>query len=348
MAQAPDARAMTSTEKVLMLLDVGEPMPIDYKFSLELKTEDWITEKDVLNSLRTLSYEHDVLGVHDDIDVIRQKIVTFQPTVIFNLVEEFKNKLSFEQHITALLELLGVPFTGCGATGATLCKHKGISKKILGYHRIRVPEFVTFKKGKPIRRPARLKFPIFVKPLKTEASCGIAQASFVESDEQFVQRVQFVHEKFGQAAIAEEYIEGRELYVSILGNQILRVFPIREMMFKEVPDDEPKFATYKAKWDDDYRKRWGIVNDFATALDPALVRRIEKTCRKIYRLLHIEGYARIDLRLTPDNDLVFLEANPNPHLAADEDFAMSARQAGLNYPQLIDKIIQLAKTATRD
>jgi D-alanine-D-alanine ligase len=330
------------------MLDVGEPMPADYKFSLELKTEDWITENDVINALRSLDYERDVVGIHHEIDVIRRTIEAFQPTVIFNLVEEFKNNLSFEQHIAAVLELSGIPFTGCGATGITLCKHKGISKKILGYHRIRVPDFAIMRKGKRIARPRRLAFPVFVKPLKTEASFGIAQASFVENDEQFKQRVAFIHEKFGQDAIAEEYIEGRELYVSIIGNQQLQVFPIREMIFKEVPDDEPKFASYKAKWDDDYRKRWGIINDFASELDPALVQRIDRTCRKIYRLLAIEGYARIDLRLTPQNELVFLEANPNPHLAANEDFARSARRAGLTFPNLIDRIIQLGKTAARD
>jgi D-alanine-D-alanine ligase len=253
-----------------------------------------------------------------------------------------------DQHIASLLELQGVPFTGCGALGLTLSKHKGIAKQILGYHRIRVPQFALFPPGKKIVRPRWLQFPVFIKPTKEEASYGIAQASFVETDEQLTERVAFIHEKFRQDAIVEEYIHGRELYVSVLGNDRLQVFPIREMLFQEIPPDEPRFASFKAKWDDDYRKRWGIVNRFAHDLDAALVKKIERICKRIYRLLAITGYARIDLRLTDDGQIVFIEANPNPILAAEEDFAQSAAKASLAYPQLIEKILALAKTTRRE
>jgi D-alanine-D-alanine ligase len=160
--------------------------------------------------------------------------------------------------------------------------------------------------------------------------------------------VAFIHEKFKQDAIVEEYIHGRELYVSVLGNDRLQVFPIREMLFQEVPPDEPRFASFKAKWDEEYRKRWGIRNCFARDLDPALVKKIERICKRIYRLLGLTGYARIDLRLTDAGEIVFIEANPNPFLAADEDFAQSAAKAGLAYPQLIEKILALAKTTRRE
>jgi len=176
--------------------------------------------------------------------------------------------------------------------------------------------------------------------VKEEASYGISQNSFVENDEEFRDRVAFVHEKYESAAIAEEYIDGRELYVSIMGNVRLTVFPFRELVFKQVPANEPKIATYKAKWDEEYRKRWGLENIYANGLDGTIVSRIEETCKRIYRLLTIDGYARIDLRLTGDNELYFIEANPNPHLAEDEDFAMSANKAGLKYPELIDRIVR--------
>ena len=211
-----------------------------------------------------------------------------------------------------------------------------------------MPDFVTIARGKRIARPKRLKFPILVKPLKEEASLGISQASFVESDEQFKERVQFIHEKYDNDVIAEEYIEGRELYVSLLGNHRLQVFPIRELIFREVPPDEPKIATYRAKWDEEYRKRWGLQNQFAEALDPALTADIIERCKRIYHLLTIDGYARLDLRLTPDNKVYFIEANPNPILAADEDFAQSALKAGLSYPQLIDRIIRTGLSTVRD
>jgi D-alanine-D-alanine ligase len=334
--------------KVLALFDAIRPTTVDQDLSDELKTEDWKTEANVLEALQQLGWAAEHLAIFDDTDLIRQKFQSFQPELIFNLADQFKNNRAFDQNIVSFLELHDVPFTGCGSTGLTLCKHKGISKKILGYHRIRVPDFAVIPRGKRVVRPKRLAFPILVKPLKEEASLGIAQASFVENDDQFKERVAFIHEKYDNDVIAEEYIEGRELYVSVLGNHRLQVFPLRELVFKEVPPDEPKIATYKAKWDEEYRKRWGIQNEFACELDPALVRRIEQACKKIYRLLAIDGYGRLDLRLTADNQIVFIEANPNPVLARDEDFAQSALQADLVYPQLIERIAQLGMTAVRD
>jgi D-alanine-D-alanine ligase len=334
--------------KVLALFDAIAPTTLDQDLSAELKTEDWKTEAHVLAALKELGHTTEHLAIFDNLDVLRQKSQAFAPDVIFNLADQFNNNRAFDQHIVSLLAMQGLPFTGCGSTGLTLCKHKAISKKILGYHRIHVPEFVTIARGKRIARPARLKFPILVKPLKEEASYGIAQASFVENDEQFKERVQFIHEKLDSDVIAEEYIEGRELYVSIIGNARLQVFPIRELVFKEVPPDEPKIATYRAKWDEDYRKRWGLQNRFAEGLEPALAAHIEQTCKRIYRLLTIDGYARVDLRVTPDNKVYFIEANPNPILAEDEDFAQSAKKASLNYPQLIERITRLGLATVRD
>ncbi len=333
--------------KILALFDAIAPTTIDQDLSAELKTEDWKTEANVLEALRSLGHVTEHLAIFDNLDLLRQKVQSFEPDLIFNLADQFKNNRAFDQNIVSFLEMQGLPFTGCSSTGLTLCKHKGISKKILGYHRIHVPEFVTIARGKRPVRPPRLKFPVLVKPLKEEASLGISQASFVETDDQFKERVQFIHEKFDSDAIAEEYIEGRELYVSTLGNHRLQVLPIRELIFKEVPPDEPKIATYRAKWDEEYRKRWGLQNQFAEALDPALVKSIEQTCKRIYHLLTIDGYARVDLRVTANNEVYFIEANPNPILAADEDFAQSAVKANLSYPQLIERIVRLGLNASR-
>src|SRR6202795_2312257 len=313
-----------------------------------MKTADWKTEANLLTALGTLGHTAEHLAIFDDLDLLRQKLENFAPDVLFNLVEQFKNTPGFDQNIVSLLEMQGIPFTGCGATGLVLCKHKGISKKILSYHRIHVPNFIVVPRGQRIARPKHLKFPILVKPVKEEASCGISQASFVETDEQFRERAAFIHEKHDADVIAEEYIAGRELYVGLMGNLRLTVFPIRELIFREVPPDEPKIATYRAKWDEEYRKRWGLQNQFAEGLDPALVANIEETCKRIYRLLTIDGYARIDLRLSADNKLYFIEANPNPHLASDEDFAQSAEKAGLKYPQLIDAIVRLGMKRSKN
>jgi D-alanine-D-alanine ligase len=332
--------------KVLALFDAVRPTKIDQDLTAEMKTEDWKTEKDVFAALGELGHTAEHLAIFDDLDFVRQKLTSFEPDVLFNLADQFKNNRGFDQNIVSLLEMQGVPFTGCGATGLVLCKHKGISKKILGYHHILVPNFVVIPRGQRIARLKRPKFPLLVKPVKEEASYGISQASFVESDEQFRERVAFIHEKHDADVIAEEYIEGRELYVSMLGNLRPTVFPIRELIFREVPPNEPRIATYRAKWDEEYRKRWGLENQFAE-LDPGLVARIEQTCRRIYSLLTIEGYARIDLRLTANNEVYFIEANPNPILAADEDFAQSSAKAGLSYPQLIDKIIRQGMKTVR-
>ena len=326
--------------KVLVLSDGTRPTAVDQDLSKELKTSEWKTEANVMAALESLGHTAEHLALYDDVDLLRQKTETFAPDVLFNLVEQFNNNPAFDQNIVSFFEMQGLPFTGCGSTGMTLCKHKGTSKKILHYHRIHVPNFVVIPRGQRIARPKQLKFPVLIKPVKEEASYGISRASFVETDEQFRERVTFIHDKYQSAAIAEEYIDGRELYVSIMGNVRLTVFPIRELVFKEVPPNEPKIATFKAKWDEEYRKRWGLKNRFANGFDPALVASIEATCKRIYRLLTIDGYARIDLRLTPENRLYFIEANPNPHLAEDEDFAMSANKAGFNYPQLIDRIIR--------
>ena len=332
--------------KVLVLFDGVQPTPIDADLSEEMKTEEWETEANVMAALRELGHTAEHLAIFDDVDLVRQKMESFQPDILFNLVEQFKNNPGFDQNIVSLLEMQGVPFTGCGSTGLTLCKHKGISKKILGHHGILAPNFLVVPRGQR-SGPAKLKFPILVKPVKEEASYGISKNSFVQNDEQFRERIAFVHEKYKNDAIAEEYIEGRELYVSILGNTRLTVLPIRELMFGEIPPNEPRIATYKAKWDEKYRKRWGLEGQFAEKLEPALVNEIEKMCKDIYRLLTIDGYARIDLRLTADNKPYFIEANPNPHLAADEDFAQSALKAGLKYSELIQAIVSLGMRMAR-
>lgn len=334
--------------KILALFDAIAPTTLDQDLSAELQTDDWKTEANVLAALGELGHTVEHLAIFDDLNLLRQKLDAFQPDILFNLADQFRNNRAFDQNIASFLEMHGVTFTGCGSTGLTLCKHKAISKKILGYHRIRVPEFTVIARGKRCARPARLKFPILVKPLKEEASYGISQASFVETDEQFKERVQFIHTSHDCDVIAEEYIAGRELYVSVLGNHKLEVFPIRELVFKEVPPDEPKIATYRAKWDEEYRKKWGLQNQFAEGLDPALAKDIIQTCKRIYRLLTIDGYARVDLRVTPQNEIYFIEANPNPILASDEDFAQSALKAGLAYPQLIERIIRTGLKTVRE
>jgi len=339
---------MKKIEKVLVVFNTLAPAKIDQDFTEEFKELDWETERDVTDALTELEIPYELLGVYEDVEILLEKVEQSPPSLIFNLVERFKNDAAHDRDIASLFKLLSIPFTGCGPTGLTICKNKGLSKQILSHARIRVPQFMIFPRKKPVLRPKRLTFPLFVKPLKEEASMGIAQSSFVENDNQFQSRIAFIHETMDQDAIAEEYIEGRELYAGMMGNKRLTVFPLREMFFREVPEDEPKFASYKAKWDENYREKWGIENAFAGPLPMGVHERIEKVCKKIYRLLHIRGYARMDLRLTPEGEIVFIEANPNPMLSAEEDFAQAAAKAGLEYPQLIQRILNLSAPDIED
>jgi D-alanine-D-alanine ligase len=331
--------------KVLALFDSAGTPPADQDFSRELQTEDWKAEAHVIETLRGLGHEVRTIGVYDEPGLIVEEVKTHPPDIVFNLTEHFNNRSAYDQNVASLLEMMGVRYTGTGPTGLTLCKNKGMAKEILAYHRIRFPAFAIFPPGSAIRRPKRLAFPLFIKPLKEEASYGISQDSFVESDQAFEERVRFIHDRMNQEALVEEYIEGRELYVSILGNKRLQVFPLREVIFSEIPEGRPRFSTFKAKWDDAYRKRWGIQNIFAQPLPEGTAERIAQICKKVYRVLRIRGYGRIDLRVAPDGDIVILEANPNPNLAGDDEFAQSALKAGLTYEGLIQRILDLAFSA---
>jgi D-alanine-D-alanine ligase len=328
--------------QVLVLFDLRTPPPADLDFSEELKTEEKKTETHVIRALRKLGHEVRVLGVYDDPGMILDEIRSHPPDAVFNLTEEFNSRSAYERNVVALLQMLDVRYTGTGPTGLTLCKNKGMAKEILAYHRIQFPDFAIFPLGSAARRPKRLAFPLFIKPLKNEASYGISQDSFVENDQAFEDRIRFIHESMKQAALAEEYIEGRELYVSVIGNRHLQVLPIREVIFSKVPEDRPRFSTFKAKWDEAYRQKWGIENTFAKDLPDGMASRIARVCKKVYRALHMWGYGRIDLRLTPEGRILILEANPNPGLALDDEFAQSALKAAIPYEHLIRQIIRLA------
>lgn len=328
--------------RVLVLFDTAGTPPADQDFSEFLKTKDWATEAKVIQSLKSLGHEVRMLGIWDEAGLIIDEIKAHEPDVVFNLTEHFNEVSAYDRNVAGLLEMMDVPYTGASPTGLTLCKNKGMTKELLSYHKIRVPNFAIFTPGSTIRRPRRLRFPLFIKPLKEEASYGIARDSFVETDEAFEERIRFIHERMKQEAIAEEYIEGRELYASIMGNDRLAVFPLREVVFHEIPEGQPRFATFKAKWDDAYRERWGIENIFAKDLPEGVEARIARICKAVYRALRMRGYGRIDLRLTPENDIVILEANPNPSLDPIDEFAQSAAKAGLNYEGLIQRILNLA------
>jgi D-alanine-D-alanine ligase len=307
----------------------------------ELVDAPWKCEFDVSETLRKLGHEVRPLGVYSDLGPIRETVTGWEPHATFNLLEEWDSVALYDQNVVSYLELLGARYTGCNPRGLMISRDKALSKKLLAYHRIRVPEFQVFPIGWRCRRRKRLAFPLFVKSASEHASLGISQASLVRDDEALVERVRFIHEKAGTDAIAEQFIDGRELYVSVVGNDRLRSFPAWELLFTEKPDDQPLIATRRAKWDPAYQKRWGVVSRAATDLEPGLAGRLAGLSRRIYRLLCLSGYARIDFRLSPEGEPYFLEANPNPQLAHGEDFAESVRAGGLEYPELVARLLGL-------
>src|SRR3954463_7264442 len=263
----------------------------------DLVAAPWRTEFDVVSTLTSLGHEVRPLAVHDDLGDIRRAAEEWKPHIAFNLLEGFDDVQIFDQNVVSHLELLKLAYTGCNPRGLVLARDKSLSKKLLAYHRIPVPEFEVFRMGRPIRRPKRLAFPLIVKSLTQEASIGISQASVVDSDEKLKERVTFIHESIGTAAIAERYVEGRELYVGVLGNQILQALPVWELFFTNMPSDAKRIATDRVKWSVKYQKKYGIESGPAKELPDDLCEEIHHVCRRTYRALELSGYARIDLRL---------------------------------------------------
>lgn len=330
-------------KKILLLMDFTAKVPEDLEQTL--KGEEWKHELKILKTLRALGYETKPIAIFDTLEPLLAAIREFKPDLVFNQCESYAGKRRHEPNVVGLLDLLGIPHTGPGAVSLQLCKDKGLTKQILMFHRIRVPRFVISEKSRPIQGLKHFDYPAFIKPLDLEASEGIAQVSFAETEKQALDRIRFLHQNFQTDVIIEEYIEGRELYVSVIGNEKLRVLPPRELFFSDVPEGTPKFATYQAKWNDDYRKRWGIRNGAVRSLPKEVEQRLPRLCKKIFRLFQIQGFARIDLRVRPNGEIVFIEANPNPSIHRDDDFALSAESAGISYESLLEQIVQLGLNA---
>jgi D-alanine-D-alanine ligase len=307
----------------------------------DIKSASWRTEYDVVSTLRGVGHEVRNLPIHDDLGEIRRASEEWKPHIAFNLLETFDDVTIWDQNVVSHLELLKLSYTGCNPRGLILSRDKSLSKKLLAYHRIPVPEFEVFRIGRPIRRPKRLTFPLIVKSLTQEASIGISQASVVDSDEKLKERVTFIHESIGTAAIVEQYVEGRELYVGIMGNQTLQALPVWELFFTNMPDGVRRIATDRVKWSVKYQEKYGIDSGPARDLPDAQAAAIQHLCKRAYRALELSGYARIDLRLDQQGNVWVLEANANPQIARGEDFAASAEKAGMSYEAMLQRILNL-------
>jgi D-alanine-D-alanine ligase len=331
--------------RIIVLLSQELMPPETIPDGVEKEKQLWRTEYDVISTLKSMGHDVVPVGLRSDLAVIANAREEHKPQIAFNLLEDFEGQALFDQHVVSYLELLKQPYTGCNPRGLTLAHDKALTKKILSFHRIAVPGFAVFPMGQKVVRPRRLKFPLFVKSVVEEGSVGIAQASVVNDDTKLVERVEFIHRQTSSHAIAEQYIEGREIYVSVIGNRNLQTYTPWELVIKNLPDGALNIATGRLKWNPDYQKKVGLVTKPAD-LSPELQRKLELLSKRIYRHLCLSGYARLDYRMTNDGEFYLLEANPNPQIALNEDFSDSAAHSGLKYPQLLQKIITLGLSYT--
>jgi D-alanine-D-alanine ligase len=325
--------------RVLVLMHDYLVPPADVT-GIDVETAQWRTEYDVVKTLRD-ELEHDVhvLGVKDDLAGIRQANDELKPHIAFNMMEAFHEVGTFDQNVVSYLELLRLSYTGCNPRGMLIARDKALSKKLLHYHRVPVPEFTVVPRGRKAKLSKKLTFPLIVKPLNQESSIGISQASVVEDAAKLVERVQFIHDSIPGDAIIEQFVQGRELYCGVIGNQRLQVLPVWEMTFAKMPDNQHRIATERVKWNPKYQKKMGVDTGVAKDLPEGAADLVQHITRRVYKTLQLSGYARIDLRLDGQGKVYVLEANPNPQIARTEDFADSAKAAGLSYPALLQRIL---------
>jgi D-alanine-D-alanine ligase len=299
------------------------------------------TEYNVYSTLYNLGHKVRVLGVGDHLSDLRESIRDWKPHVVFNLLEEFSGIPAYDQHVVAYLELVRQRYTGCNPRGLMLSRDKVLTKQVLAWHRVATPAFHLFPFGKRFVEPKKLKFPLFVKSATLDASLGIAQASIVDDMASLRERVLFIHDRVQSDALVEEYIDGRELYIGVLGNSRLTTLPVWELNFGTLSEAQAGIATRKVKWDRSYQKKHGIMTGPAKGLTDVELDRLTRLAKRIYRALHISGYARLDLRMRADGSVFLLEANANPDLTHGEDFSESAATIGIEYEALISRIVSL-------
>jgi D-alanine-D-alanine ligase len=309
------------------------------------KVDEPEMEYQIAHALQERGHEVRLLGVSDDLQYLMRCLGEWKPELVFNGAEAFRGNEALEYLLPGLLEAEGYHYTGAPPLALQMTRNKAISKKVLAYFGIQVPGFISYRLHEKVEQHPGLRFPLFVKPLQTDGSAGIAQASLVQDMAALADRVAFIQDRFGQGAIAEEFVEGRELYVSVLGNDdSLEILPIIEMVFdKSKTRPEERIATQFAKWDEGYRDRKGIRNVIARPLSKSVRERIHQTCRTAYRALWLRDYARLDLRLSPDGQIWVIEANANPFISYGHDMANAAAKAGMEYYDFIQRIVDAAK-----
>ena len=287
------------------------------------------------------SYGYDTSVVHVNLDMFENlRKMKDDIDVVFNLCDDgFFSKSSMEPHVPAMLDILGIPYTGSGYKTLATCLDKARTKEILQANKIPTPKFQVFDSMK-VRLDKKLKFPLFVKPVKEDASIGIKKDSIVNNEEELMRRVFIVLDMYKQPALVEEYIDGREANVGVIGTKEPKALPVSEIIFDELSDELPSICTYSAKWkeESDYYKN--TPPKCPAEMDEKLANKLREIALKAYKLMGCQDYGRIDFRIDKDNNPYVLEVNPNPDISFDAGLARMAKAAGKSYADLIDLIVK--------
>ncbi len=305
-------------------------------------------EYQVAHALLKKGHDVQLLPVGEDPSELLSGLRDRPPDVVFNCTEAFQNMDKLDFVVPALLEAEELCYTGAPPVALMATRNKALSKKLLSHHGIHVPDFVTYRLGEKVPAKVDMTFPVIVKPLQLDASMGISQASVVHSRDELAARVEFVHQRFAGAAIAEQFVAGRELYIGLLGNgKKLKVLPATEMVFDKDTKPEERIATKSAKWDEGYRERKGVKNVIARPLSKSVQEELERIAVTAFRTLWLRDYARLDIRLDADDGIWVIEANANPYLNWEHEISKAAQKSGLEWPDFIDKIAKVARKRYR-
>ena len=296
------------------------------------------------DTLSRLGHEVQPVEVDKRVEPLVSALTQAQPDLIVNIAESFRGKSALESNVAALLNLLGLRYTGSSPAGLLLAGDKILAKKVLNFHRITTPRFATIYRG-ALDWAQDLHFPVIVKPPQEDASVGLTSASVVRDLKQLLERMDALQSEFEQPVLVEEFVDGREFYVGVLGNANARALPVIELDFSKFPAHLPRMASWEAKWGDDEgggAEFEGTKSIFPEDLSEELTERLQKVAVDSFHALRLRDYGRIDLRVTEAEEIFVIEANPNCYLERESEFARAAAHGGLDYDALIERIIELA------
>lgn len=304
------------------------------------KNHDSVVDQ-VARALKKNGHEVSIIGEHGDVKRLVNALTRRKPDLVFNLMEMFGDNVLGDVSVVGLLDLLGLRYTGCGPAELSLAQDKGLAKKILAFEGILYPKFAVFSKDADMETGGNLHMPLFVKPLRMDASIGIDKKGLVHDAKSLLKRVLAIHEQCNDSALAEEFIEGRELYVGVLGNAQPTAFPPIEVDFTGFPEGAPHILDAKAKFDESSAEYKGTKSVLADLPDE-LRAKLQKVSIDAYRALRVRDYGRVDLRLTEAGEIYVLEVNASCYLEQSSEFAVAAGAAGIEYDALIQRIVDLA------